>query len=81
MKPLDSVTVEPILVSAKIAAAACGVSRSTWLGWDAAGFCPRPVRIVGRVLWVVDDLRRWAIAGCPGRETFEAAKAMQEIVA
>lgn len=74
MKALDQVAIEPVLVDARAAAAACGVSRSTWLAWDAAGINPRPVRIVGRVLWPVDDLRRWAAAGCPGREVFEQRK-------
>lgn len=71
MKPLDAIAIEPVLVDAKTAAAACGVSRSTWLSWDSAGLNPQPVRIVGRVLWAVDDLRRWAAAGCPGREAFQ----------
>lgn len=74
MKALGEVGIEPVLVDAKTAAATCGVSRSTWLAWDAAGLNPQPVRIVGRVLWAVDDLRRWAAAGCPGRETFQAEK-------
>jgi predicted DNA-binding transcriptional regulator AlpA len=78
MKAVDSLAFEPVLVDSKAAAAACGVSRSTFLSWDAAGLCPRPVRIVGRVLWVVADLRRWAVDGCPSREQFEAAAAARE---
>jgi predicted DNA-binding transcriptional regulator AlpA len=68
---LAKMEVEPLLIDARAAAAACGVSRSTFLGWDAAGLCPRPVRMVGRVLWVVADLRRWTNSGCPSREQFE----------
>jgi len=66
----DNVTL--VLVDAKTAAAMCSVSRSTWLGWDAAGLCPAPVRIGGRVLWCSPTIRRWALAGCPGREDWEA---------
>lgn len=62
---------DPIMVDGKTAAEMCGVSRSTWLGWDSAGVCPRPIRIGGRVLWSVDHLRSWAAAGCPSREERE----------
>ncbi|MBM4149896.1 MAG: hypothetical protein FJ224_12770 [Lentisphaerae bacterium] len=65
---------EQILVDAKVAAGLCGVSRSTWLAWDAAGINPRPIRLQGRVLWVVTHLRAWAAAGCPSREQFEQEK-------
>lgn len=69
VQPLD-----PILLDSRRAAAACGVSRSTWLGWDAAGWCPRAIRLGGRVLWCASDLRRWARMGCPSREVFEQQK-------
>lgn len=64
----------PLLVSAKTAAVLCGVSRSTWLGWDSAGFCPRRIQISGRVLWATEDLKLWTRWGCPGREDFESRK-------
>jgi predicted DNA-binding transcriptional regulator AlpA len=69
-KPLAEITYEPVMVDAKTAASLCGVSRSTWLGWDSAGLCPQPVRLGGRVLWAVDVLRAWAWAGCPSRVTW-----------
>jgi len=74
MKAMDSIGIEPVLVDARAAAAACGVSRSLWLQWDSIGANPRPVRPGGggRVLWVVEDLRRWAAAGCPSREQMAA---------
>jgi hypothetical protein len=68
------VGIEPVLVSAKVAAATAGVARSTWLAWDAAGICPRPIRLGGRVLWALDGpngLRTWVAKGCPSRERFE----------
>ena len=67
MKSLAEVIIEPILVDSETAARLCGVSRSTWLAWDASGINPKPVRIIGRVLWCVGDLRRWAAEGCPSR--------------
>jgi predicted DNA-binding transcriptional regulator AlpA len=75
MKPLAGVPIEPILIDARAAAALCGVARSTFLGWDAAGLSPRPIRLGGRVLWCVANLRDWAAAGCQSREAFEQAKA------
>jgi predicted DNA-binding transcriptional regulator AlpA len=41
---------------------------------DAGGKLPRPVRIGGRVLWSVTELRAWLAAGCPDRETWELMK-------
>lgn len=77
MKTTTEVGIEPVLIDTKEAARICGVARSTFLGWDAAGLCPRPIRLNGRVLWAVVDLRFWAQLGAPGREAFEAAKAEQ----
>lgn len=74
MKTTHDVQIEPILIDAKSASASCGVSRSLWLQWDCIGANPRPVRLGGRVLWAVTDLRAWAAAGCPSRETFEQMK-------
>lgn len=64
----------PLLVSAKVAAAACGKSLRTWRAWDAAGWIPRPVRIARSTLWSTDELRAWVNAECPRREEWEARK-------
>lgn len=61
-----------LLVSAEEAAALCGVSRSTWLGWDAEGLCPRRIVIGGSVRWSRLQLARWSAAGAPDRAAFEA---------
>lgn len=42
---------------------------------DAAGKLPMPIRVGGRVLWLVDEIRDWLRAGAPDRETWEAMKA------
>ncbi len=39
---------------------------------DAAGKLPRPLRIGGRVVWRVRELRAWLNAGAPPREEWEA---------
>lgn len=64
----------PLLVSAKVAAAACGKSLRTWRAWDSAGWIPRPVRIGRSTLWRTDELRAWVEAGCPRREEWEARR-------
>ena len=45
---------------------------------DAAGKLPRPVRIGGKVVWVVDEIRAWLAAGAPDRETWEARRAARK---
>jgi predicted DNA-binding transcriptional regulator AlpA len=48
---------EPLLVTAKQAAALCGKSLRTWRAWDAAGWIPRPVRLGRSTLWRTAELR------------------------
>ena len=40
--------------------------------WDAAGKLPAPIRIGGRVVWRVREIRAWLAAGAPNRETWAA---------
>lgn len=65
---------EPLLVTAKRAAAMCGKSLRTWRTWDAAGLIPHPVRIGRSTLWRFDELEEWVSAGCPRRAEWEARK-------
>jgi hypothetical protein len=66
---------EPLLVDTDQAAAVCGVSPASWFRLKAAGKTPAPVKLRGRVLYRVEDLRLWVQLGCPDRKTFEAYKA------
>lgn len=66
---------QPLLLSAKAAAALCGKSLRTWRTWDAAGMIPRPVRIGRSTLWRADELRAWIAAGCPRRDEWDTGKA------
>jgi predicted DNA-binding transcriptional regulator AlpA len=63
-----------LLVSAKEAAAMCGMSLRTWWRKDAAGHVPAAVRIGGGSMkrWRLEELRGWCVAGCPSREEWEA---------
>jgi predicted DNA-binding transcriptional regulator AlpA len=73
--------VEPLLVSAKQAAAMCGVSLATWHRWSAAARCPAPVRIGATVRWRRAELEAWTAAPrgpdgqLPDRMTWEALQA------
>jgi predicted DNA-binding transcriptional regulator AlpA len=68
--------VEPLLVDTEQAAAACGIGRATWFRLKSAGKTPAPVKLAGRVLYRVEDLRLWVSLGCPSRKEFEARKAL-----
>lgn len=36
---------------------------------DAGGEMPRPIRKGRKVLWRLDEIRRWVEAGCPDRKS------------
>jgi predicted DNA-binding transcriptional regulator AlpA len=46
----------------------CGIR--TIRSWDAAGKLPEPIRIGGRVVWRVAEIRAWLRAGAPDRSTW-----------
>ena len=67
--------IEGLLVDTEQARAACGIGRATWFRLKSAGKTPAPVRLGGRVLYRVEDLKLWVSLGCPPRKEFEARKA------
>lgn len=77
--PADAAGPAPILVSARQAAALLGIGLRTLRTWDAAGRLPEPVRLSpGCVRWRLAELREWADAGCPDRETWAARSAARQ---
>lgn len=62
-----------LLVSAKKAAAICGMSLRTWWRKDAAGQVPAAVTVGGSSTkrWRFEELRRWCEVGCPSRDNWE----------
>lgn len=68
-KPIST---DPLLVTAKQAAAMCGKSLRTWRTWDAAGLIPRPRRIGRSVCWDFAELKDWIANGCQRRSEWEA---------
>jgi predicted DNA-binding transcriptional regulator AlpA len=62
--------VEPLAVSAATAAKLFDLSRSMWFRLNAAGKVPQPIYF-GRVpRWLVEELRAWAAAGQPDRQSW-----------
>ena len=59
--------VRPRLIDAAAAARLCGVSKSGWWAFHAAGRCPLPVRLGRATRWRQDELSDWIDAGCPAR--------------
>jgi predicted DNA-binding transcriptional regulator AlpA len=62
----------PLLVGADLAGPMCGRSEASWWRDHAAGRIPSPVKLGGRTLWRVEELRRWVEGGCPSRAIWEA---------
>ena len=75
--------VQPLLVSAKEAAALCGVSLPTWHRRVAAGETPAPVRFGGRILFNRAELAEWCASRThdgrlPNRSEWESMKAVRK---
>jgi predicted DNA-binding transcriptional regulator AlpA len=68
----------PLVVDARHLAAMLCAGIRTVRTWDAAGKLPAPVRIGGRVVWRVSEIRAWLDAGAPDRETWEARRAARK---
>jgi predicted DNA-binding transcriptional regulator AlpA len=73
----------PLLVSAREAARLCGISRATWERLRAARrIGPREIRLVGRVLYDLGEIRSWVASRgpdgtLPDRRTWEALQAQR----
>jgi hypothetical protein len=77
-RPTSLAAVEPLLVDTEQVVAVCGgISVASWHRLKAAGKTPAPVRLGGRVLYRIADLRLWVAWNCPDRRTFEARKAAE----
>ena len=78
IRPLDSANkrrrLKPLVVDAKLLARllTCGIRTVRTL--DASGKLPKAMRIGGRVVWLVSEIREWLAAGAPDRDTWEARK-------
>jgi hypothetical protein len=52
-----------------------GVGLRTIRTWDAGGLIPAPIRISGRVFWLIAEIDEWLRCGAPPRAEWEARKA------
>jgi predicted DNA-binding transcriptional regulator AlpA len=71
----EAATVAALLVSADVAGPMCGRSEASWWRDHAAARIPAPVKLGGRTMWRVQELRHWVEAGCPARKFWEALQA------
>ena len=78
LRPATDSTGMPLVVDAKALAKLLGLGVRTIRTHDAAGKLPAPVRIGGRVVWVVAEIRAWLDAGAPDREMWQARRAARK---
>lgn len=78
VEPLAYPDGAPLVVDAKRLAELLAVGLRTVRTWDAAGKLPEPLRIGGRVVWRLDELRAWLDAGAPDRKTWAAIRAARK---
>lgn len=76
--PRNRRRLSPLVVAASRLAPLLDASIRTVRTWDAAGKLPAPIRIGGRVVWRLDEIRDWLNAGAPDRETWTALRAVRK---
>lgn len=64
----------PFVVDARRLARLLCAGLRTVRCWDTSGKLPKPLRIGGRVVWRVDEIREWLTAGAPSREEWDARR-------
>lgn len=68
----------PLVVDAKRLAKLLSAGVRSIRTWDAAGKIPAPIRIGGRVVWRVQEIRDWIAADAPNRAEWEARTASRQ---
>jgi prophage regulatory protein len=74
-RPRKRRRMRPLVVDARGLARLLSSGKRTVGTWNAAGKIPAPIRIGGRVVWVVSEIRAWLAAGAPEREAWDAIRA------
>jgi prophage regulatory protein len=64
----------PLVVDARRLAKLLCAGIRTVRSWDSSGKLPAPIRIGGRVVWRVDEIREWLEAGAPCRDEWEVRR-------
>jgi len=65
----------PLVVDARRLAKLLDAGVRTIRTWDAAGRLPSPLRLGGKVVWRLDEIRDWLAAGAPRRAEWQARRA------
>ena len=65
----------PLVVDARRLAKFLCAGLRTVRAWDAAGKLPSPIRLGGKVVWRLDEIRDWLAAGAPRRAEWQARRA------
>ena len=65
----------PLVVDAWRLAKLLDAGVRTVRSWDAAGKLPIPIRLGGKVVWRLDEIRDWLAAGAPRRDEWQARRA------
>ena len=64
----ENTSIDSLLVNIDQAAKLIGVGRTLFYSMHSTGqLGPVPIRFGRRILWRVDELKRWVQAGCPKR--------------
>lgn len=59
---------EPLLLTAAVAAGLCSVSLRTWRRLDSSGAIPQAIPVgISSKRWRLDELKAWVAADCPSR--------------
>lgn len=61
----------PVMLGARDAARACGMSLSLWYSANCRGLTPQSSTINTKRLWDYQLLKLWSLHGCPSRDSAE----------
>lgn len=59
--------IQPLLLTAKESAQACGCGLTLWYQLSSKGATPQPIRLNSKLVWARSHLEAWTAAGCPCR--------------
>ena len=68
----------PLVVDARRLAPMLCMGVRTVRTWDAAGKLPSPLRISGKVVWLVSEIHDWLRSGAPCRQDWAAIVAARK---
>jgi predicted DNA-binding transcriptional regulator AlpA len=70
----NEASIARLVIGRREAAYRLGTALRTWDRLVASGKTPKPIRLGGRPMWMVDELEHWVRNGCPERKSWEEVK-------